>query len=112
MKERSTHLSPRFGEATRFWEPRRLWYNSALVAVVVLWGVFTWPHFRPAFTLGALGKMLILALLANVCYSAAYPPDWLIQTVSSDIARRRFRWSVWILGMLPALLIENYCIAD
>lgn len=112
MKEDSTHWSPRFGETARFWEPRRLWYNSALVTVVFLWVVFTWPHFRPAFTLEALGKMLVLALLANVCYSAAYPVDWLLQTVSLDIARRRFRWSVWILGMLLALLIENYWIAD
>lgn len=112
MKERSTDLSPRFGETAQFWEPRRLWYNGALVTVVFLWVVFTWPHFRPAFTLEALGKMLVLALLANVCYSAAYPVDWLMQTVSSDIARRRFRWSVWILGMLLALLIENYWIAD
>ena len=52
------------------------------MTVVFLWVVFTWPHFRPAFTLEALGKMLVLALLANVCYSAAYPVDWLIQTVS------------------------------
>jgi hypothetical protein len=112
VKEPSTDSSPRFGEAARFWEPRRLWYNGALVAVVLLWVVFTWPHFRPAFTLEALGKMLVLALLANLCYSAAYPLDWLIRTVSSDIARRRFRWAVWILGMLLALLIENYWIAD
>ena len=112
MPARSTDWSRRFGETARFWEPRRLWYNSALVTVVFLWVVFTWPHFRPAFTLEALGKMLVLGLLANLCYSAAYPVDWLIQTVSSDIARRRFRWSVWILGMLLALLIENYWIAD
>jgi hypothetical protein len=112
MKERSTDSLPRSAEAARFWEPRRLWYNSALLAVVFLWVVFTWPHFRPAFTLEALGKILVLALLANLCYSAAYPLDWLMQMVSSDIARRRFRWSVWILGMLLALLIENYWIAD
>ena len=112
MNERSTDWSPRFGESARFWEPRRLWYNSALATVVLLWVVFTWPDFRPAFTLEALGKMLVLALLANLCYSAAYPVDWLIQTVSWDIARRRLRWSVWIAGMLLALLIENYWIAD
>jgi hypothetical protein len=112
MTEPSTVPSSGLGETARFWEPRRLWYTSALLIVVLLWVVFTWPHFRPAFTLEALGKMLVLALLANVCYSAAYPVDWLIQTVSSDIARRRFRWAVWILGMLLALLIENYWIAD
>ncbi|HTT22980.1 MAG TPA: hypothetical protein VMG82_28875 [Candidatus Sulfotelmatobacter sp.] len=109
MNDNST---PRRREAARFWEPRRLWYNSGLFFVVILWLVFTWPHFRPVFTLEALGKMLVLALLANICYCAAYPMDWLIQALSSESSRRWFRWAVWALGMLLALLIENYWIAD
>ena len=108
----SAKSRPQLGEAVRFWEPRRLWYNSALLVVVLLWLILTWPHFRPALTLEALGKMLVLALLANVCYCAAYLVEPVIQAVSSDIARKRFRWLVWILGMLFALLIENYWIAD
>ena len=104
--------SPRFGEAVRFWELRRVWYNAALFVVVLLWVGLSWPHFRPAFTLEALGKMLVLALLANVCYCAAYLVEVVLQAVSSDIARRRFRWAVWILGLLLALLLENYWIAD
>jgi len=111
MAEPSTSWSPLFGESARFWEPRRLWYNATLSIVVLLWLVFTWPHFRPALTLEALGKMLVLALLANVCYCAAYPVDWLVQTASSS-RTRRFRWAIWALGMLLALLIENYWIAD
>ena len=111
MNQPATDSSPRWSESARFWEPRRLWYDGALVTVVLLWVVFTWPHFRPAFTLEAFGKMLVLALLANLCYSAAYPVDWLIQSVSWDTARRRFRRSVWIAGTLLALLIENYWIA-
>lgn len=112
MEELSAKSSPRSSEAVRFWEPRRFWYNAALFVVVLLWLRLTWPHFRPALTLDALGKMLVLALLANVCYCAAYVVEAGIQAISSDIARRRFRWAVWILGMLLALLIENYWIAD
>jgi len=112
MDRLSAKSSPRFVEAVRFWEPRRVWYNAALFVVVLLWLGLTWPHFRPAFTLDALGKMLVLALLANVCYCAAYLVEAVIQRVSSGAARRRFRWAVWILGMLLALLIENYWIAD
>jgi hypothetical protein len=59
-------------DAARFWEPQRLWYNLALTAQAGLWVVLSWPHFRPAFTLGSLGKLLVLALLANICYSTAY----------------------------------------
>jgi len=112
MGELSAKPSLRFDEAVRFWEPRRVWYNAALFVVVLLWVGLTWPHFRPALTLDALGKMLVLALLANVCYCAAYLVEVGIQAFSSDIARRRFRWAVWILGMLFALLIANYWIAD
>ncbi len=38
-------------DAIRFWEPRRLVYNFVLAAVVMVWLVASWPHFRPAFTL-------------------------------------------------------------
>jgi len=98
------------GEAVRFWEPRRIWYNGVLFVVVLLWLGLTWPHFRPALTLEALGKMTVLALLANVCYCAAYLVEFFLQAVASDGGRRR--WAVWILGVLLALLVENYWIAD
>ncbi len=101
-----------FTLAARFWEPRRLWYNAALLVVVLLWLGFTWPHFRPALTLDALGKMLVLALLANVCYCAAYPVEFFLQTFVLGGALRRIRWTVFILGMLLALIVENYWIAD
>jgi len=112
MDKPSTQPASGFSEAVRFWEPRRIWYNAALFFVVLLWIVFTWPHFRPGFTLEALGIMLVLALLANVCYCTAYLVDLPLQAVFSDISRRRLRWAVWILGMLFALLLENYWIAD
>ena len=103
---------PGFSEAARFWEPRRIGYNAALFVVVLLWLGLTWPHFRPALTLEALGKMTVLALLANICYCAAYLVEFFLQAVKSDVNRRRVRWAVWILGMLLALLVENYWIAD
>ena len=112
MKEVAGKTGSRFGEAARFWEPRRIWYNGALLVVVLLWVALTWPHFRPALTLEALGKMTVLALLANICYCAAYLVEFFLQAVESDVNRRRFRWAVWILGMLFALLVENYWIAD
>jgi hypothetical protein len=59
-------------EAAQFWEARRLPYNAILTLIVLLWLVLTWPQFRPALTAGALGKLMVLALLANVCYCFAY----------------------------------------
>ena len=99
-------------EAARFWEPRRLLYNLLLFVVAVIWVVKSWPHFRPAMTLESLGIMTVLALLANVCYCAAYLAEILIQNATLRASWNRQRWTIWIVGMLLAILFENYWIAD
>ena len=99
-------------DAARFWEFWRIWYNAILVAVVVLWVLFTWPHFRPALNLLDLGRMIVLALLANLCYCAAYLGEFFMQPLLPPKFWTRFRITVWIVGMLFALLIANYWIAD
>jgi hypothetical protein len=99
-------------DAARFWEPRRLLYNLLLFLVVVIWLVKTWPHFRPAMNLEALGIMTVLALLANLCYCAAYLAEVLIQNAATSAAWNRQRWALWIVGTLLAILFENYWIAD
>jgi len=105
--------SPRgFGDARRFWERRRLEYNAVLAGIVLVWLVATWPHFRPALNLIALGQMLVLALLANLCFSAAYLADFLAQGLLPQNLWRGLRWTVFVLGMLLAILVENYWIAD
>jgi hypothetical protein len=101
----------RLREAAGFWEPCRLPYNAILAVVVLLWVVLSWPHFRPALTLGSLEAFLVLALLANLCYCAAYLADIFTQFMSST-SRLRFRWALFIMGTLFALVLENYWIAD
>jgi len=98
--------------AVRFWEPRRLLHNLLLFAVVMLWLVKTWPHFRPAMTWESLGIMTVLALLANLCYCAAYLAEILIQNATTSRAWNRQRWAIWMVGTLLAILFENYWIAD
>ena len=99
-------------EAVRYWEPRRVIYNLVLVAVVIGWAVGTWPHFRPAMRLDSLIPLSVLALLANVCYSAAYLVDVPAQRSASRAAWRRWRKVLWLAGTLFAVLVENYWIAD
>jgi len=98
-------------DAVRFWEPRRVIYNLVLAVVVVIWLVASWPHFRPMFTLHSLLLLTILALLANVCYCAAYLVDIPMQSLSAD-ALKRLRWVLWVIGTLFAILFENYWIVD
>ena len=109
-----------FVDAARFWERKRVYYNFILTAVVVGWVVATWPHFRPAFTLDALLKLTVLALLANVCYSAAYLVDIALQRSKSDTSvgaewkadLGSQRWVLWLMGTGLAIVLENYWIAD
>ena len=99
-------------DAARFWEPRRLVYNLLLFGVVLVWVTKTWPHFRPAITLASLEIMTVLALLANLCYCAAYLAEILIQNATNTAEWSRQRWAVWVAGTLLAILFENYWIAD
>jgi hypothetical protein len=99
-------------DAIRFWELRRLVYNFVLTAVAVVWLVATWPHFRPALTLPSLLALVVLALLANVCYCAAYVVDIPMQLSRLCPVWRRRRWGLWLMGMVFAIVVENYWIAD
>jgi hypothetical protein len=101
-----------FAASLRFWEPRRLLYNLALAAVVLLWVVASWPHFRPAFTLLSLLQLTVFALLANVCYCAAYLIDIPMQLSPFSAYWQRRRWTLWIVGTFFAILLANYWIAD
>jgi hypothetical protein len=98
--------------SARFWEPRRILYNFFLLATCAIWFTASWPHFRPALHLTYLLPLLVLALHANLCYSAAYLIDLPLlgsSIRSSWLSRRRI---LWIAGTLLALVLANYWIAD
>ncbi len=93
------------GNAVRFWESRRVQYNLILAAVFLFWVLHTWPAFRPALHLKPLAQLFVLALIANVLYSAAY----LAEAVSHNL---RWRQAVWVIGTVFAALLETYWIGD
>jgi hypothetical protein len=101
-----------FRAATRYWEPRRIAYNLVLAAVAVAWLVLTWPHFRSALTLHSLLLLLVLAAIANVCYSAAYLADILLQFSPLRDLWQRQKWGLWLAGTIFAVMLECYWIAD
>ena len=98
--------------AINFWEPRRILYSLLLAAVFLAWVVLSWPHFRPAMTPLHLLEFGVLGLLANIFYTSAYLPDFVLQRSLAGTALLRFRWTLWIFGTLLAILLENYWIAD
>ena len=98
-----------FREAAQYWERRRLVYNAFLFAIFAGWVVFTWPHFRPMFAPLPVFQLSVLALLANVCYSAAYLIDFAFQ---GSATKAIWRSGLWIAGTVFAIILENYWIAD
>jgi hypothetical protein len=104
------HFSIR--NAARFWEPRRLIYNAALTATALFWLFNDWTHFRPALSWYFLGVISVLALLANLCYCAAYLADLVIQNVLPNSKWNSSRWAIFTLGTLFAMLFESYWIND
>ena len=99
-------------DAARFWEPRRLVYNAVLAVATVSWLLATWPHFRPALKMSSFVLLAILAMLANLCYSAAYLLDVPMQLSSLSALWRRRRWALWLAGTAFAVALANYWIAD
>ena len=108
---RGIALGKELAQAARFWEPLRIAYNVALAGVVGAWVMATWPHFRLAMKLTTLVPMVFLALLANVCYSAAYLVELPLQQTPRTWMRH-CRWAVWTAGTLFAIALANYWIAD
>jgi len=54
----------------------------------------------------------VLAALANVCYSAAYPADLLLQASAFRSRWRSQKRLVWLAGTLFGVVLECYWIAD
>jgi hypothetical protein len=92
----------------RWWEPRRLWYNAVLAAVVAthFWGAL--PASREQLSLDLLLTVFFLAVLANVAYCAAYVPDLFVQLSGLDAAWRRGRPVVWAVGTAFAATLTHF----
>jgi hypothetical protein len=108
----SPNLREIFADAIRYWEPRRIAYNLILAAVTVAWIALSWPHFRESLTLQSLLLVIVLAMMANLCYCAAYIADVFVQYSALQSAWNRRRWVLWWTGTLFAVVLANYWIAD
>lgn len=99
-------------DAIRYWEPRRVGYNLVLAAIVLGWVGLTWPHFRGAFTWPSVLAVFVLAVLANICYCAAYLIDVTVQHSVFRDSWRKKRWALWAVGVAFAAALTYHWIAD
>jgi threonine/homoserine/homoserine lactone efflux protein len=113
-----THAQPSISmhevlsDAIRYWEPRRAIYNLALAAVVVIFAVAFWAEVRPHLSFELILALLVLAVLANLCYCAAYIADVPMQFSAFRDAWRRWRWALWLFGVLFGAALAWYWTGD
>ena len=91
-------------DAIRYWEPRRVVYNAVLAAIVITYFAIGLPSSKQLLNLNFVLFLFLLAVLANVCYCAAYLVDIFAQTSGFRELWQRYRSSE---PCLPALLLAS-----
>jgi hypothetical protein len=95
-------------DALRYWEPRRLIFNAVLACIVLGYFAAAWPESRSAVTLNGVLFLFILAVLANVCYCAAYLGDLFVQFSGFTAVWQKGRWILFVVGTLFAAAITRF----
>lgn len=85
-------------DSIRFWEPCRLLYNLLLGVIVTARFIVAWPHAKTTLSFDLFLFVFVLAVLANVCYTAAYLIDVFVQLSAFRAQRRIWRWIVFGVG--------------
>jgi hypothetical protein len=102
------HLRDLTTDALRYWEWRRVFYNALLAMVVIGHFVAAWPASKAALTPDDLLGLFMLAVLANVAYSAVYVADVFIQFSGFRSSRSRWRWVLLGVGFAFAAVLTHF----
>jgi hypothetical protein len=92
----------------RYWEPRRVIFNIILGLVVAGDFVATRPAAWTKLTFNTILGFFFLAVLANVCYCAAYIVDLFVQFSGLHAAWTKGRTAVLIVGTAFAAVIAHF----
>lgn len=105
-----TGITPRdaLSDAIRYWEPRRILFNVILAVVTGTVYMSNFPQVRVGFGLDTIQTLVVLAVLANVAYCAAYPVDILVQLSAVRLTWLRFRWVLFLIGIVFASILANF----
>jgi hypothetical protein len=95
-------------DAIRYWEPRRILYNAALLLVVAITYWANLPASRVVVNADSLLVFFVLAVLANVAYCAAYVVDVIAQISAFRGKWLRVRWMVLLIGVLFAGVLAYF----
>ncbi|HET6914100.1 MAG TPA: hypothetical protein VFH71_12270 [Rhodanobacteraceae bacterium] len=114
MTHTQTQISFRdaLSDAVHYWELRRIVYNLALLAVVVALAIVFWSRIETRLSFELLLGLVVLAVLANVCYCAAYVVDLPMQLSSHVGTWKRWRWLLCAFGVLFGMALAWYWAGD
>jgi hypothetical protein len=101
-------ISAYAAEALRYWEPRRLFYNAVLAAVVGAHVVFKWSAIQQRLTFNMFLGLFFLAVLANVCYCVVYAVDLFVRFSGLQEAWEKARIIVLLIGTAFAAVIAHF----
>jgi hypothetical protein len=96
------------GNAIRYWERGRLVFNIVLALIVAAIFFQAWPESKNALTFGTAQALFILAVLANIAYSVVYVVDLFVQYSELRATWLRFRWILFVIGLLFAAILTNF----
>ena len=95
-------------DAIKFWEPRRIVYNLALAAIVIIYFAISYPASKAELSMDFCLGLFLLAVVANVAYCAAYIVDIFAQASGFRDAWRRYRIALFVTGTLFAAIITRF----
>jgi hypothetical protein len=103
-----TTLREMVTDAIRYWEPRRLAYNGVLAAIVIAYFCMALSQSRSALSVNGILFLIILTVLANLCYCAAYVADVFAQFSGFRDVWLRWRWVLFTVGVAFAGIITRF----
>jgi hypothetical protein len=95
-------------DAIRYWEPRRILYNTVLLLVVAVTYWANLPASRAGLNADSLQVLFVLAVLANIAYCAAYVGDVVAQISAFRGMWLRVRWILLVVGVLFAGVLAHF----
>jgi hypothetical protein len=103
-----TRVREAVSDAIGYWEPRRIVYNAVLTLIVVGYFAVNSPHSRAVVSFEGVLVVFVLAVLANICYCAAYLGDVFVQISGFRDAWQKWRWILFVIGTAFAAIITRW----
>jgi hypothetical protein len=95
-------------DAIGYWEPRRIAYNMILTVVVISVFGLNWPVSAGRLDADLFQILIVLTVLANVAYCAAYVVDVAAQLSAFRPAWQRHRWILFGIGVVFAGILTRF----